>query len=68
MYIISEYVVCVALMFTLSALLLGFSIVLLTVRQGVAILGRTSREIQHGGTRFLLRSAVRDARHKAVGG
>jgi hypothetical protein len=68
MYTISECVACVGLIFTLSTLLFGLCIVLLTIRWGIESLGRTSGEIQQDGSHFFSRSAVRDARHKAVVG
>jgi hypothetical protein len=67
MHIISEYVACVAPLFPLNTLLFGLCAMILTIRPEIMRPGRTSREIQQNGTNCFSRSAVLDARGRAVG-
>lgn len=65
MHNISKYGARVALPFTLNTLLFGLCAMILSIRQRIVSLGRTSREIQLYGTNCLSRSAVLDARERA---
>jgi hypothetical protein len=64
MYIISECVACVVLVLTLSAFLVAFSVVLLTIRSGFGSRRRTSRQIQNGGLHIFARPAFIKVRHR----
>jgi hypothetical protein len=67
MYTIRECVACVVLVFTLSTMLFGLGVVLLTIEWKFESLVRTSGDIQPDGSRFFSRSAVREARQAVVG-
>jgi len=52
MYIISEYVACVVVAFTLSTFLCAFWVMLHTIRWGIESRRRASREIRQDTTRI----------------
>ena len=67
MYTIRECVACVVLVFTISTLLFGLCVLLLTIDWKIESLVRTLGQIQPDGSYFFSRSAVREARRAVLG-
>jgi hypothetical protein len=68
MYVISEYMACVALIIAFSALLFGICILLMMISEGMGALVRALRETPSEGTHFFSGAAVPGARHKPFAG
>jgi hypothetical protein len=66
MYTIRECAACVVIVFTLSTILFGLCVVLLTVEWRIESRWRALRQTQPDSSRFFSRSAVRDARQAVV--
>ena len=66
MYTFRECVACMAMVFTLNALLFGLCLALLTIEWGIESLVRWSGQIQQSRSRFFSPSAAVDAWYRTV--
>jgi hypothetical protein len=67
MYAISECVTCIVMTFALSAILFGFTILFLAIKDGLENRRGTSRAFQEAATRFWAQPVAVMARHERRG-
>jgi hypothetical protein len=67
MYAISECVACIVMTFALSAILFGFTILFLAIKDALENRRGTSRAFQEAETRFWAQPVTVTARHERPG-